>query len=176
MNEITREIIGHLTEQTRYDHGRRTTDNGFLRILNRSDIKTINDASADHDSGDDFLKKALTYFIDAVNNAGNPDEAWRAVVNNTGYGPEFADLDDFIFDTTNDFVSAELIWDDDIARLFYATRAWLMEENCEELLGGEPILHQMRICLFQVVLNFMWAIIEELKANAPWGVTDEEEK
>ena len=177
MNEITREIIGHLTERREYAVGE-PTDTGYYRVLNRSNIHTVAELG-----GDDLLKDALGYFIERVNSAENPDEAWSAIANRwskigeisePGYGPEHEDLSDLVVDVAHDFVGSAVIYYDDTARYFAGTRAWEWEENCEELLGGERTISQMQIILFVVVEVFIWSIIEELNENAPWGVTDEE--
>lgn len=168
MNEITKEILGHLTERRDYAVGA-PTDTGYYRVLNRSNIHTVAELG-----GDDLLKDALGYFIERVNCAENPDEAWSAIANRTGYGPDHEDLSDFVVDVAQDFVGSAVIYYDDTARYFAGTRAWEWEQNCEELLGGESIISQMQIVLFCVVEVFIWSIIEELNENAPWGVTDEE--
>lgn len=168
MNEITKEILGHLTEKKDYTAGV-FSDRGYLRVLNRSNIHTVAELG-----GDDLLKNVLGYFIERVNCAENPDEAWSAIANRTGYGPDHEDLSDFVVDVAHDFVDFSVIYYDDTARYFAGTRAWEWEQNCEELLGGESIISQMQIILFVVVEVFIWSIIEELNENAPWGVTDEE--
>ena len=155
MNEITKGIIGHLTEEREYS-GFPATDSGYLRILNRSNINTLPD-------GDELLTAARDEFIERVNHSTNPDEAWRGIAYNLGYGPDNDDLNDFIVDFTQEFIGSSVIYYDDTARYFAGTRAWEWEQNCEDLLGGESIISQMQIVLFAVIQVFLWAITEELQ-------------
>jgi hypothetical protein len=155
MNQITKEIIGHLTEPHEY---RSDFDAGYLRILNRTEIKP------GAYGADLFLMALRNFFVEEVNKAADPDDAWSGIANNLGYGSDHEDLCDFIRNICFSYTGQQFSDDNEVCRIFGGLRGWTVEEDCEELLGGESILTQMSICIDRICENFLWAIVAEAVA------------
>ena len=170
MNQITKEIIGHLTEpyECRSDF-----DAGYFRILNRTEIKPVAYDTITKE-GDLFLMALRNFFVEEVNKAADPDDAWSGIANNLGYGPDHEDLCDFIRNICFSFTGNRMDSDNEVCRVFGDLRAWMVEEDCAELLGGESILTQMSICIDRICENFLWGLVEEVKNFVHGPASDDE--
>jgi hypothetical protein len=170
VNQITKEIIDHLTEPHEY---RGDFDAGYLRILNRTEIKPVAYGTV-AEEGDLFLMALRDRFVEAVTEAADPDDAWSGIANNLGHGPDHDDLCDFIRHLCFSHTGYQLNDDNEVCRLFGGLRAWMVEEDCAELLGGESILTQMSICIDRICENFLWDLVEEAKDFAHGKASDDE--